>query len=200
MLSDRELRLIRLFSAIVLGSWDEVRTIRREAPAGEPDRAWREAVLMVHLFAGFPRTIEAFDHLSEEGGLGVLETEEALIELDQPDRGHDMFEVIYGQKSVAVRDHLHSHHPDLIAWVMGHVYGRVLTRPGLSAAMREILAVTALASLGQDRQLASHARGAVRCGAEVNDLDVVIDHLSPSVPLARRDRARTVVKKFARRA
>ena len=198
MLSESDQRLIRLFSAIVLGQWDEVRSIRLEAPPGEPNRAWREALLMVHLFAGVPRTIEAFDHLASVGGLGALKPEEALLEPDRPERGAALFERIYAEGADKVRAHLRGHHPDLEAWIAGHVYGRVFTRPGLSAAFRELLAVAALASLGQERQLASHTRGAIRCGAEPEDLQLVIRNLSPSVPEARRTRVRTVMARFAR--
>jgi hypothetical protein len=44
-------------------------------------------------------------------------------------------------------------------------YGRVLTRPGLSGPVRELIAVTVLAALGWERQLVSHLLGAVRLGA-----------------------------------
>ncbi|MBX2813158.1 MAG: carboxymuconolactone decarboxylase family protein [Myxococcales bacterium] len=200
MLSDRDLRLIRLFSSIVLGQWDEVRAIRQDAPQGEPDRGWRETILMVHLFAGFPRTIEAFDVITAEGDLGGMEPEEIRLESDQPELGTHTFGRVYADGSDGVQEHLHHHHPDLLAWIIGHVYGRVLSRPGLSLATRELLAVAALASLGQDRQLASHARGAVRCGASLEELDLVIDNLSSAVCASRRERARAVATKFARRA
>ena len=57
-LTAKDTRLVRLSAGIALGAWDEVRTLRQEAPAGEPDRAWREIVLQSHLFAGFPRVVE----------------------------------------------------------------------------------------------------------------------------------------------
>ena len=60
-LSDSDQRLVRLFVGCVLGRWDEVRALRASAGDREPDRRWREAVLQVHVFAGFPRLVEAYD-------------------------------------------------------------------------------------------------------------------------------------------
>ena len=48
-LSDSERRLLRLFTAAVLGRFDEVVRVRQQAGAGEPDRRWREAVLQLSL-------------------------------------------------------------------------------------------------------------------------------------------------------
>ena len=70
---EKAARLARLFTAICLGEFDVVRELRRSAPDGEPDRAWREAVLQTHLFCGFPRLVQAYGVLDEEGGLGEPE-------------------------------------------------------------------------------------------------------------------------------
>jgi alkylhydroperoxidase/carboxymuconolactone decarboxylase family protein YurZ len=44
-------------------------------------------------------------------------------------------------------------------------YGRVLSRPGLGALERELVAVAVLAACGWERQLVSHLLGAARVGA-----------------------------------
>src|SRR5207249_3289936 len=44
-------------------------------------------------------------------------------------------------------------------------YGRVLSRGGLGAATRELVAVAVLAASGWERQLVSHLLGAARLGA-----------------------------------
>src|SRR5687767_6157714 len=69
-LSPADRRLVRLFTACVLGRFDVVRELRSSAVPPEPDRRWREAVLQVHVFAGFPRLVEAYGVLALEGGLG----------------------------------------------------------------------------------------------------------------------------------
>jgi alkylhydroperoxidase/carboxymuconolactone decarboxylase family protein YurZ len=168
--SDKDRRLQRLFTAIVLGLWDEVVRLRREAPAGEPDRAWRETVLQAHVFAGFPRAVEAYGVLDGAGGLGELEPGEALNEPELAERGRELFERIYAEQSERIRGTLSASHPDFARWIEGHAYGRVLARPGLSADRRELLAIAALAAFGQERQLASHVRGALRCGAKGDEV------------------------------
>ncbi|MEY2805974.1 MAG: hypothetical protein RIR65_391, partial [Planctomycetota bacterium] len=75
-LADREVRLLRLFACAVLGRWDDLAHARRSAPPGEPDRAWRETLLMVHVYAGAPRAVECHAVLVRAGGLGTLDPEE----------------------------------------------------------------------------------------------------------------------------
>lgn len=198
MLDDSQRRLLRLFASIVLGNWSEVTRLRAAAPPGEPDRAWRETVLQTHVFAGFPRTVEAFGALDAAGGLGELEPGERLGEPELAERGSALFERIYGDHAPKVRAFLERGHPDFAAWIEGHAYGRVLTRPGLSPARRELLAVVALAALGQDRQLASHARGAVRCGAASEDVLAALEAVRDLIEPSRYERARDVLEHFAR--
>lgn len=170
-LTAKDQRLIRLATGIALGNWDEVRRLRHEAPDGEPDRAWREVVLQAHLFAGFPRVVEACEVLSEAGGLGTPEPEEAAPQGDCFDTGRALFERVYDRRAQAVRDTLQAYHPTLERWIEGHAYGRVLGRPGLGADRRELCAVASLAALEQDRQLASHVRGALHCGASAEEVE-----------------------------
>ena len=199
-LDDGERRLARLFLASVLGDWEEVVRLRRSCAAGEPDRRWREALLMVHLFGGVPRQVEAAALLASEGGLGELEAGELEDESVDVARGSALFDRIYGDDSRAVRAMLAKGHPQFERWVLRHAYGRVLARPGLDASRRELLAVVALAALGQERQLAGHARGALRCGAtreEIEEaLDAVQDLSEKHVP-GRMDAARRLVARLA---
>lgn len=193
-LSARDRRLARLTAAVALGDWDELARLRASAPSGEPDRAWREAMLQTHLFAGFPRAVEAYAVLARAGGLGALEPGEALAEPDRAERGAALFAAIYAESAPSVRGELERAHPDFARWIEGHAYGRVLARDGLAAGRRELCAVAALAVLGQERQLASHARGALRCGATADEVDSVlacVRDLAPErVDSARRALAR----------
>lgn len=195
-LGDKDRRLVRLFAACVLGRFDEVARLRREAPAGEPDRAWREALLQVHVFAGFPRLVEAYGVLASEGGLGRVEPEEVLGESDQHARGRALFDRIYQTDADKVRGLLAAGHPDFAQWIEGHAYGRILARPGLLPAQRELLACAALAVLGQERQLASHVRGAVRCGAGAEAVRAVIDTVADLAGAERAESARTIAAHF----
>lgn len=196
----REPRLARLFAAAVLGRFDVVRALRLEARTGEPDRAWREVVLQVHVFAGFPRLVETYAVLEAAGGLGTPTPEEHAADLpDDAARAHGraLFERIYAGDAPDVRAMLDRHHPDFARWIEEHAYGRVLARPGLDARMRELCAVAALAVLGQERQLASHVRGALRCGASRAELDRVLSATLDLAPAERAERARAIVARFS---
>lgn len=195
-LTDRERRLLRLFTATVIGEWPVVRDLRRRAPSGEPDRAWRETLLQTHLFAGFPRLVQAFGVLAEEGGVGTPGPDELEGHPDGEARGRELFETIYGEGSEDVRGMLHGYHRDFGDWILEHAYARVLSRPGLDARFRELLAAGALATLGQERQLASHARGAIRCGATYEDLLDTLEGIADLIEPERLERAREIATFF----
>jgi alkylhydroperoxidase/carboxymuconolactone decarboxylase family protein YurZ len=199
--SDR--RLVRLSAAIALGRWEDLRAMRRSAPPGEPDVRWREILLQSHLFAGFPRTVEAASVLVEAGGLGTPEAQE-LAEAGpvpverQVEGGERLFARIYAERAPAVRAALIQAHPLLERWILGHAYDRVLARPGVQPAVRELCAVAALAAQGQDRQLAAHARGAVRLGASPEDVVAAVEEVRPWLAPGDHARARDVVSRFGR--
>ena len=115
-----------------------------------------------------------------------------------PGAGRELFDRIYGDGADGVRDHLRSLDSDLADLVAGHAYGSVLSRDGLDARDRELLAVVMLAATGHDRQLASHARGAIRCGAEPQEVTAALDAVEDLVPSARMQRARDVTARFTR--
>ena len=192
-----ETTLLRLSVAVVRGDWPTLRQLRRSAGPGQPNLAWREAVLQSHLFAGFPRLVEAYGVLESEGGLGTPGPEERRAEGDQPERGGELFRLIYAEQAPAVRATLERFHPDYADWILGHAYGRVLCRPGLEPQTRELLAVACLAALGQDRQLASHVRGALHCGADAETLFEVLDATADLIEEPHRRRTRRVLESFA---
>ncbi len=197
-LTPKERRLVRLTLAVCTGDWDALRALRAEAPDGEPDREWREAVLQSHLFAGFPRVVEACEVLAAAGGLGAL-SEDEVRERDRDEirgSGRALFDRIYARRAETVRGVLTDYHPTLERWIEEHAYGRVLARPGLGAAQRELGAVAALAALDQDRQLASHVRGAVHCGASEDAVRAVLDEVADFATEDTTRRARRVVDRF----
>ena len=196
-LDPRDVLLLRLSVGICRGDWNLLRSLRRSAPAGQPDRAWREAVLQTHLFAGFPRVVEAVGVLAEAGGLGTPEEEEAGYGPDDFDAGAELFGRIYGPSAGRVEDQLARGHPVLARWILGHAYGRVLARPGLSPDRRELCAVACLAALGQDRQLASHVRGGLRCGATAGELRDALEAVHDLIGERELRHAQRVVDRFA---
>jgi len=158
--------------------------------------AEKEALLQCHLFCGFPRTIAALDHLRSAGIRA--DPEGASGPTGSARAGEELFDRIYGDGADGVRQHLRSLDPDLADLVAGHAYGTVLSREGLDARDRELLAVVMLAATGHDRQLASHARGAIRCGADPDEVSAALDAVEDLVPGTRMERARDVVARFTR--
>jgi 4-carboxymuconolactone decarboxylase len=189
-------RLVRLSTAIALGRWEELRRLRGVAPPGEPDRGWREAVLQTHLFAGIPRLVEAYEVLDEVGGLGALEAgeEEELSSPAARERGRALFDRVYGRRSASVRARLLRLRPDFAGWIEEHAYGRVLSRPGLSPAVRELCAVAVLAALGQERQLVGHARGALSLGARREELLAALGACADLAGRPELERARRLIE------
>ena len=196
-LTSAEQRLVRLFVAAVVGDEEGLADIRAAAGPGEPDARWSEALLQVHLFAGFPRTIEAFEVIGRTGGLDPVTAGVGFPSAELSARGAALFERIYTTAADSVRGRLAEHHPDLARWIAEHAYGRVLSRPALDPRLRELLAVAALAVTGPDRQLASHARGAIRCGATPQDVLAAVRAVEPRIPAAREPVVQSVLRRFA---
>ncbi|MGH7570469.1 MAG: carboxymuconolactone decarboxylase family protein [Gemmatimonadota bacterium] len=158
------------------------------AAGGDPDRL-REAIagavevltaedidellLQTYLFAGFPRTINAFytwqSWAMRHGGRGEPLTEPMQLE-SWRERGERLCRLIYGGNFEALQIRLARLHPELAAWTLVDGYGKVLSRPGPAADVREMAAVGALIALGERRQLASHLQGARHTGVEADVL------------------------------
>jgi AhpD family alkylhydroperoxidase len=166
--------------------------LRRAARDRVPLPLLRETLLQVHLFAGFPRTIEAFERLDEvvsTGAFGRAPLSPSERKDGKSESGLALFGRIYGAKAPGVRRHLASLHPSLERWVIGHAYGRVLGRPALSPRTRELLAVASLVALRCWKPLASHLRGALRCGAAPGEVRAAIRCAGRHVPASAARRA-----------
>lgn len=126
-----------------------------------------ELLLQTHLFAGFPRTINAFttwqSWAARRDGRGRPLTESRQAGRWR-ERGERLCRLVYGDDFEALQVRLARLHPELAAWTLIDGYGKVLSRPGPAADVREMAAVGALIALGERRQLASHLRGAVHAG------------------------------------
>ncbi len=137
---------------------------------GIPAADLQEATLQVFLFAGFPRTLAAFEELK----LGLDGADPAPPQegddVDHTVRGREVFGRIYGRHAEAVAQKLHDLHPDFARFVLRGAYGRVLGRPFLSIQERELMAVAMLAALGPYRQLHAHVRGCLRVGLHPDEV------------------------------
>ncbi len=211
-LSPKEERLVDLVSCVTRGDWAGLQALRRQAPPGEPDLEWREALLQSHLFLGVPRVVEALEQLAMAGGIHGepsgesgegTQKDPAESAAESPSeawlpQGRQLFAAIYADLAPKVERRLKQHHPHFAAWILEHAYGRVLSRPGLDAGRRELLALVCLALSGLDRQLASHTRGAIRLGATREQVRAVLDRQRPHLGPEEWERIQEVAERFSR--
>ena len=133
-----------------------------------------EAVLQTHLFAGYPRAINALAAVHEVGV--AADVPRRGVEHDGDlDSGEGLCRRIYGAGYDGLRRRVALLHPALDRWMVEIGYGRVLSRPGLSAPERELCAIAVLAGMSVAPQLDSHLRGAVRVGATTAQARAVLD-------------------------
>ena len=90
------------------------------------------------------------------------------------DRTADIRDTLWGDKRAAIEQGLEHLDPDLAELVFSVAYDTVLARPGLGLRTRELLAVTALLSVGSENELKTHMRGALNCGATIGELKEVV--------------------------
>ena len=167
-------RLARIVAAAAVGRTAELSALYREAhQSGIAAGDLAEATLQVFLFAGYPRTIPAFQALRE----AVPEPGEPPLEPDRRDfteRGRETFEKVYGKHTEVVLGMLTELHPDFARYVIHDAYGQVLGRPFLPLVERELLAVAMLSALDLPDQLKAHVRGARWAGATDDQIDRVL--------------------------
>lgn len=176
MREDRLPGLAGLAAAVEAGDPERLRAAARavlELPGG-PEAA-REVLRQCSLFLGFPRVVRALGVLD-----GLLPAAiGAEPEPPVPASGEAFFRRLYGEDAGRVGGRLRELDPLLAEWILGHAYGTVLARPGLTLAERERLAVLALAATACWEQWTSHVRNARRLGIPpatlAADLELVPD-------------------------
>jgi 4-carboxymuconolactone decarboxylase len=170
-------RLVRLAAVVTTGSELGVRAELTAAHGAVPSEWIEELLLQTYLFAGFPRALNAM-------------REWRRLEPAAPDRldghgdssrwrrdGEATCAVVYGASYERLRHNIRQLHPLLDDWMIDEGYGKVLSRPGLDLARRELCIVAACAAAGQDRQLHSHLHGALNAGASAGAVGAALDEL-----------------------
>lgn len=188
---DAETRLLAELSAALAHRDDEAleRALRRAAEGGARPRAVEETLLQSYLFLGFPAALAALGLWRDVAGMPA----ENLDPLARPnrtggwrERGEEICRVVYGRAYGKLRGNVARAHPALDRWMIEEGYGKVLGRPGLPLATRELCIVALLAGEGREPQLHSHLRGALHAGATPAEVEEALE-----VGLAGRDEERT---------
>lgn len=148
-----------------------------------------EVLLQSHLFIGFPDVLRALQRWRE---LGTV-TPAAAAATDRchwPERGERVCAAVYGSNYHKLRRNVVALHPDLDEWMVTGGYGRVLGRPGLDLAARELCIVALLAVWDAEPQLHSHLRGALNAGATVPQVEEAVATACCLLPEERAARVR----------
>ena len=135
-----------------------------------------EAILQTHLFAGYPRAINAMTTVRKLGADQFGEYHEGHDEnvADWEASGTALCGEIYGGNYPKLREKMATIHPDLDKWMLQTGYGRVLSRPGLTPRLRELCVIAVLTGQNVTPQLFSHLRGAVNVGASVAECESIL--------------------------
>lgn len=160
--------IMRLGAAAASGDADRLTGALETAASVDPDDV-EELLLQTYLFAGFPRTINAFftwqAWASRDGRERGTRRVESRDGDDLRERGEALCRMVYGDHYEPLQIRLNRLHPEIARWMLVEGYGKVLSRTGPPGPeRRELAAVGALIALDAGRQLASHLRGAVHVG------------------------------------
>jgi 4-carboxymuconolactone decarboxylase len=150
-----------------------------------------EVILQSHLFVGFPDALNALGLWREVGGRPApasLGEDAAGWEA----RGERVCAEVYGANYAKLRENVRSLHPDVDGWMVAGGYGRVIGRPGLDLATRELCIAALLAVWNVPRQLHSHLRGSLNAGAPVAEVDEAVEIACEYVDAGAAERIRAL--------
>ena len=167
-LDSETLALVRLAGVIAAGTELQLREAITHAAPICPTEWVEEVVLQSYLFAGFPRALNAareWRRISGRAAPDHDEGEDFGNATRWREEGEATCATVYGPFYERLRHNIRQLHPALDAWMIVEGYGKVLSRPNLDLARRELCIVAACAMARQDRQLHSHLHGALHAGA-----------------------------------
>lgn len=183
--------LLRLAAALGMRDAATVRRALEGAREAADAAAVEEVILQSHLFVGFPDALNALAAWRELSALPApagLGEEPAAWEA----RGEAVCGAVYGANYRKLRENVRALHPDFEGWMVAGGYGRVIGRPGLDLATRELCIAALLAVWNVPRQLHSHLRGALNAGASVAEVDEAVEVACAFVGAAAAERVRAL--------
>lgn len=176
-------RLIALAAAIAVGAEPATeRAVRAAREAGVPAGWMDELLLQSVLICGWPRALTGA-RVCRQAGVPVDPSSEDATDYrkhgEWKSRGEATCHAVYGESYLALRRNIHALHPALEAGMIVEGYGRILGRPALDLARRELCIVAQIAVQGARRQLRSHLAGALRTGAAPRVVTEVLEQIRP---------------------
>jgi 4-carboxymuconolactone decarboxylase len=176
--------LIRVSALLAAGVDDDILGEQLAvAAAAAGALAVEEALLQSYLFLGYPaalRGLGVWRRLSGRAAQGP-----AHDEAEWRQRGEATCAIVYGGQYERLRGNIARLHPDVERWMIVEGYGKVLGRPGLDLATRELCIVGLLAPQDAAPQLYSHLRGALNAGAAPAEVEASVQLIAPLLPVDR---------------
>jgi 4-carboxymuconolactone decarboxylase len=162
--------LVALSATIAQQDPELLETALAEAGQRAAVQQVEEALLQSYLFVGYPAALQAIARWREMSGRPAP-LPAAGDWTEWAARGADVCSRVYGGQYARLRENVRALHPDMEQWMVVEGYGKVLGRPGLPLAARELCIVALLAVQRAPQQLYSHLRGALQVGASEQDVE-----------------------------
>jgi 4-carboxymuconolactone decarboxylase len=181
--SDRNARALALYAAaIVTAETDPMtRALVVARKLGVKRSALYEVVLQSYLFLGFPRMLIAAEHLQDIWPEEIEPVEPEAITSEEAEdwfaRGSQLYSRVYGDKDQLLKRKVVGMAPEVFRWMLIEGYGKVLSRPELRIAERELCIIAQLMMDDKERQLHSHLRGALNVGVAKTLVRKVVEDL-----------------------
>ncbi len=175
--------LIHLAAMLAGGSEQAVRDALMRALSDIRQTWVEEVILQTYLFAGFPRALNGAREWRRVSGLPAPASDVGVIdpEAGRVTDGVTTCSIVYGRFYDRLRVNIRELHPLLDQWMIEEGYGKVLSRPQLDLARRELCIIAACAIARQERQLHSHLHGALHAGASVAVVGAALDVVTPAL-------------------
>ena len=172
------LALVRVAMAIARGDEQALRDRMQAARGAGVQQLWMEELLLQSLLnVGYPLALAAFGVWHDVVGDTPPDGGESLLHGEHgrwAKRGEETCAEVYGRTYHKLLVNLRMLHPALEALVVVDAYGKLLGRPGLDSARREICTLAAITMLNAPRQLHAHLRGALNLGWKKEDVDAIL--------------------------
>lgn len=186
-IDDATRSLVRLAAALAAAGDDVIRAQLQAAATTTPHDWIEELLLQTYLFAGFPRALNGMREWRR-----MVKPPSPIQPVGDAGRaregGEETCRRVYGPMYERLRVNIRDLHPLLDDWMIDEGYGKVLSRPGLDLARRELCIVAACAATAQDRQLQSHLHGARNVGVPGPVVTEALEALRGVVPETRVSR------------
>ena len=174
-----ECYIILSSSLASVGKLEELKIVFTEALNNNvPIDILQEAMMQILIFAGYPRTINAFHILKKQcDELGIdyksSQYNEALYKKPNElrEKGLSLFKMIYTDLTDTVINKISATSDELVEWILSHAYGNFLSRDKFTLRERELIATGILISLELSRQISPHVRGIQHSGGTMEDID-----------------------------